>query len=161
MTSLNSIFFPSRSILSVTGDPTAISATRATNSSPSLNILAVQAKDNVIGMHACFLRRTTLLNVADDDAMTHAQRLHDFRRARPGIPGDADGAARDMPVPDNIVVNPNRHVHRQRKSDALRSAVLRGDHGVDPDHFAANVQQRPSAVSRINGRVGLNEALKL
>src|SRR5580704_15723243 len=66
-----------------------------------------------------------------------------------------------MSVPDNVVVDSHRHVHRKRESNALGSAVLRSDHGVDADHFSANVQQRSAAVARIDRRVSLNKALKL
>jgi hypothetical protein len=65
------------------------------------------------------------------------------------------------PVADDVVVHAHGSIDRQCKSDALRSAVLRRDHGVDADHFAADVQQRTAAVARIDGGVGLNKALEL
>ena len=38
----------------------------------------------------------------------------------------------------------------------LWSAPFGGDHGVDADHLAARVQQRPAGVAGIDGRVGLD-----
>ena len=34
------------------------------------------------------------------------------------------------------------------------------DGGVDSDHVAVRIQQRPAAVARIDGRIGLDHALQ-
>ena len=74
------------------------------------------------------------------------------------MPGDRL-AAGHFAGSNNIVINARHHVDGQRKPDALVAAALRRDHGVDPDHFAADVEQRTAAVARIDGGVGLQEIL--
>ena len=47
------------------------------------------------------------------------------------------------------------------KADALVRSAGAGDRRVQADHFAAQVEQRPAAVARIDRRVGLQEVLIL
>src|SRR5262249_25304229 len=54
---------------------------------------------------------------------------------------------------------PNR-VGRNCKTNSLRATGGGGDCGVDTDHFAAKVDQRSTAVPRINRCIGLNETAK-
>src|SRR5207245_1293576 len=44
---------------------------------------------------------------------------------------------------------------------AIGRAAPRGDRRVDADHLPGQVDQRPAAVARIDGCVGLQEALEL
>src|SRR5205814_299302 len=46
--------------------------------------------------------------------------------------------------------------HGEADSDAALRAI---DHGVDPDGRAVRIEQRPAAVPRIDGRVGLDHVL--
>jgi len=73
----------------------------------------------------------------------------------------ADRTARNFAGLDNAVVDFGCGVDRHGKPDALIAARTGGDGRVDPDHFAANIQQRAAAVAGIDGRVGLQEVLEL
>ena len=48
-------------------------------------------------------------------------------------------------------------VDPDRKPDVLGIAA---DGGVDPDHLAIDVQQRPAGVARVDGGVGLDQVLE-
>ncbi len=62
---------------------------------------------------------------------------------------------------DNLVVDVDRRVGGQGKADAFIAAAARDDRRIDPDDFAGQVHQRPPGVSRVNGRIRLQEPLEL
>ena len=65
-----------------------------------------------------------------------------------------------LPVLDELPAHEHHHRDRDREADPLAAAGVAGDGRVEPDHLAANVDQRPTAVARIDGRVGLDEVLE-
>src|SRR5205814_2875062 len=62
---------------------------------------------------------------------------------------------------DELVVSLHDGVGRQGKSRTGVSVRVGENCGVDPDHFATHVHQRPTRVARINRRISLNERLEL
>ena len=81
-----------------------------------------------------------------------------------GIGGelDADGAARNAVIrPDQLVVDLSYRIRRHGKAHARVRTGLGQDGGVDADHFTRHIYQRATGIARVDGRVGLNERLKL
>ena len=126
-----------------------------------LHRLAVHGDDDVVGLQPGLVRRSALVHVADQYARAGAQPLEQLGLVVALVPFDSDGPARHPASPDDVVIHARHHIDGQREADALISAALRRDHGVDADHLAANIQQRSAAVAGIDGRIGLNEALQL
>src|SRR5579883_853196 len=125
-----------------------------------LDRFAIHRHDDVLRFDSGFVRRSALLDGADQDALIRSERLEQFGLIALG-PAHADGAASDLAGLNNVVVYASHHVDGQRKSDTLIPAALGRDHGVNADHFTANVQQRTAAVAGIDGGIGLDETLKL
>src|SRR5262249_18262951 len=121
---------------------------------------SVDAEHDVVRLEAGFIRRTILANVADDDAVVHAERPQRFG-LRIALPGNTDGTAGDFALANDVVIGAHHRVHGQREADALIAAAWRGNHGVHADHFALNIQEGSAAVAGVDGGIGLNEALKL
>jgi hypothetical protein len=63
-----------------------------------------------------------------------------------------------MRTPSQLELIDYRHggFRGHRKADADRTAGGRNDRGVDTDHLAVEVEQRPARVAAIDGGVGLN-----
>src|SRR5205085_12138793 len=61
----------------------------------------------------------------------------------------------DAPVFQQALEGGLHRVRWNREADPLRSATPRNDGRVDPDDFAAQIHQRPAAVSRIDRGVRL------
>ncbi len=73
---------------------------------------------------------------------------------------DADPAADDAAVGDDVAEHAAHHVHRNGEADALDADVLGDDGGVDADQRAARIDQRAAGVAEVDGRVGLDEVLE-
>ena len=60
--------------------------------------------------------------------------------------------------PNSLQLVDHRHrgLRRHREADADRTAGRRDDRGVDADHLAFEVEQRPARVAAIDGGVGLD-----
>ncbi len=70
---------------------------------------------------------------------------------------DAQPATNDLTVFDDRLHNVHRQLGRNGKADALRAAGLGKNRGIDADQIAAGVYQRTARVTRVDGRIGLNE----
>ena len=78
---------------------------------------------------------------------------HDATVERDRLAGDAEVPRRTRPCCSSCGMTQLRGVDRDREADRLRAA---DDRGVDADHLAARVQQRPARVARVERRVGLD-----
>ena len=86
-----------------------------------------------------------------------AEFLGDVRRD--GIDIDAEDAALDLAVLDQLVHDALDHVDRNGEADADIAAAARQNRGVDADQFAAQIDQRAAGIARIDRGVGLDEIL--
>src|SRR5262249_12671064 len=73
---------------------------------------------------------------------------------------DAQIAAFDLAAFYQLFGDAARHVRRDRESNADVGAGRRDDLRVDPHEFARRRDQRPSGITLIDRRVGLQKALK-
>ena len=73
---------------------------------------------------------------------------------------DAEPAARDLAVADDLLEHVARERDRDREADAQRAARLREDRAVDADQIARRVDQRAAGVAGIDRGVGLDEILE-
>ena len=69
----------------------------------------------------------------------------------------ADPAAHDVAGLDELVLDVDGDVDRDRERQAHVAARLAEDLRVDADDFAARVEQRAAGVARVDGHVGLDE----
>ena len=72
---------------------------------------------------------------------------------------DADVRAGHFAGLDKLPRDEHEHVRGDGEADSFVVARIAGDAGVDADHFALQVDQRPAAVAGIDGGVGLQEIL--
>ena len=75
---------------------------------------------------------------------------------RHGLDRDAEPSAHDAPVLLELREDLLQHPARDREPDRIR---LRVDRGVDPNHLAREVEQRPARVAGIDRGVGLDEVV--
>src|SRR5581483_10514915 len=120
----------------------------------------VNGRDDISGPDSALIRRTALGNALDDRSVSHAQGFQGYLRLKAAVQAHAQRPAGHPPDPDDIVISPRDHIDRQREADAFRAASAGRNHGVDANHFAADIQQRSPAVAGINGGVGLDEMLE-
>ena len=73
----------------------------------------------------------------------------------------ADRAARYFAVLHDLVIGVDCQVDGQGEADAFKVAAAAGDHGIDADDFAVDVEQRAAAIAAVDGCVSLQEALHL
>jgi hypothetical protein len=66
---------------------------------------------------------------------------------------------RTRPLSASCVTPPARG-WRDREADADRAARGRIDGGVDADHLAAQVEQRPAGIAAVDGGIGLDEIVE-
>src|SRR5277367_1400812 len=124
--------------------------------------LAVDVGDDVAGLQAGLIRGAARLDGFDDDAVRDAEFLQQHGIiAAIFLERDADRAARDLPVGDELIVNADHRRRRQREAHTFESAAPCVNGGVDADHFAGHVDERPAGITGINCGVRLNETLKL
>ena len=141
--------------------PTEASATRSISSWPARDRFSIESDDDVASFQAALFRGPAWLNLLHEDARRAAVAPHQFtipiliRAER-----NADRSARHFAGLDDLVIDLDRGVDGQRESDALIPAAAAGDHRVNADHFAVDVQQRTAAVAGVNGRIGLQEVLE-
>src|SRR6266404_304549 len=128
----------------------------------SLDRLSVYVRDDIAALQAGFFRRAAGLNTHDHHAIGSAKF---FQRNRIGaqifLETDADRAARNAPLLNQLVVNVYCHARGKSKSDTFVTAAARNDCRIDADHFTGQIHQGPTGVSRVDGSVGLQELLKL
>src|SRR5690606_17096158 len=76
---------------------------------------------------------------------------------------DAEIAADDPAVLDQLLHDAADEIHRDREADSLgrASPAALGHGGVDADELAAGVDERASGISDIDRRVGLDEILNI
>src|SRR5205823_7927693 len=72
---------------------------------------------------------------------------------------DANAAALDLTIRDQLVHDLAGHADRDRKADADIAASRCQDRGVDADNPALQIDERPAGIARVDRGVGLNEIL--
>ena len=119
---------------------------------------AIGAHDDVIGHQPSGRGRPVRLERGDHRArgVVDAGKPGVAARYRRGLRGDADEAAPHTAVQDQLAEHELRGVARDREADALRAA---DDRGIDTDHLAARIDQRPAGIAGIERRVGLDHIL--
>ncbi|RMT71390.1 hypothetical protein ALP41_00603 [Pseudomonas savastanoi pv. nerii] len=70
---------------------------------------------------------------------------------------DAQPATNDLTVLDDRLHDIHCQFGRNSEADALGAAGLGKNRGIDTDQIAAGVYQRTARVTRVDGRIGLNE----
>ena len=71
----------------------------------------------------------------------------------------AEPAANNLAVFDDRFHHLQRKLHRDGESDALRTAGLGNDGGVDADQVASCIHQRAARVATVDRSIGLDEVL--
>src|SRR5215467_2654743 len=104
--------------------------------------------------------RAVLQHAADEHAIDVLQRegSHELRRELLRL--DAEPAARDLPVADDLLEHGPGDRNRYRESYALRASARRKNHAVDADQIAARVDQCAARIAEIDRGIGLNEILE-
>src|ERR1700733_13695569 len=98
----------------------------------------VDVEQQVPGLQPGALRRTADVEIADDHArVLEPELLHLLLRHI--LRHDADPAADDAAVGDDVVEHPAHHVHGDREADALDADTLGDDRGVDAHQRAAGI----------------------
>ena len=78
-----------------------------------------------------------------------------------GFQSDAQKAALNFSVRQDLRADKLRFVRRQGETDSAVVARQRGDLRIHADRFAVHINQWAAAVPAIDGRVGLQKALKV
>ena len=130
-------------------------------SSPaSLHGDAVDRDDDVAGLDPRALRRRTLRHPGDQRAARFGRAPNSLAMSGVTlIDVDAEHAALDLAVLDQLVHDAFDHVDRDGEADADVAAAARQDGGVDAHQFAAQIHQRAAGIAGIDGGVGLDEVL--
>src|SRR5256886_16549528 len=88
-------------------------------------------------------------------SVLRAERLGQLGRQR--LDRDAEPAARDLSLRDQLGVDLPRHVRRNGEADA---GAAGHDRRVDADDLTLHVDERPAGVAGIDGGVGLEEVVE-
>src|SRR3984885_8105187 len=124
--------------------------------------LAVDIGDDIAGLQAGFIGGAAWLYGFEDDAVGDAEFLHEHRIvAAIFLESDADRAASDFAVGDELIVDVDYRGGRQREAHAFKTAAASVDGSVDADDFPGHVDERAAGISRVDGCVRLDETLKL
>src|SRR3989449_10382620 len=117
-------------------------------------------RSHVAGLYPGFPRGGIVARVAVHHDAADLLQTHRVGVLLPRIvDGDAHDGALHLPRLHELVHYRTRQVHRDRKAVAGIESGLARDRRVDADHLAADVHERPSRVTGIDGRDGLNEVL--
>src|ERR1022692_3006125 len=126
-----------------------------------LHLPAIDGNDGVARLQTSLVSRTVRRNVSDGDATGNPIDAG-HRRIRHGVELHSNRAARNFVLrSDELVVHLHHGIGRHRETDALVSSATGVNGSVDADHLARHVDQRTARIARIDGRVGLDERLKL
>ena len=99
----------------------------------------------------------TGVDVPEDHARPPLQPQPGRHRAGDGLRVDADLPASHTSSAPDLIVDVAHDVARGSEADAFVPAGLGDDGGVDPDHATTGVDQRATAVARVDGGVGLDD----
>src|SRR5690606_20063165 len=119
--------------------------------------LAVELHDHVAHLEAAFFGRAAGLYRVDERTRGFRQPERFGHFLGDGLNAHADAAAGHLARGAQLVLNVHGHVDRYGERQAHEAAGAAVDLGVDPDHFAAQVEQRAARVARVHGDVGLDE----
>src|ERR1700722_18251442 len=119
----------------------------------------VDRGEQVPGLQPRLLGWAADVEVADHDARLRQTELARLI-VREVLGHDADPAADDAPVRDDLAQDPAHHVDRDRKADALDADVLGDDGGVDAYQRPGRIHQGTAGVAEVDGSIGLNEVLE-
>src|SRR4051794_27808985 len=125
----------------------------------AMDLDPIDGDHDVAALQTRALGRRTRFDLGDDGAFgsTNAHRFRNL--GREVLQGDANSAAADFTIFDDLVHDGARHVDRDREPDADIAAAWRQDSGVDPDQPAAQIDERAARVAWVDRGVGLDEVL--
>ena len=125
------------------------------------HFLAVDLGDDIADFQASLGARRIRFDLGHHraDGVVHVEEL---RVVRSDV-GNSDShvAVRHLAKLDQLLHRGTHDLRRNGESHAGERTRGRDQEGIDPDHFTARVHQRTAGVSRIDGRVGLNELARL
>src|SRR5262245_31758389 len=121
------------------------------------NLRAREIHDHVLRLEAGVGSRRLGLNIGHQRSLVVGQLKLRSQRGIDLLNADAQVGAVDFAVLRKLRADPLGEINRDREADALESAARRSDGRVDADYFALQIDQRPTAITRIDGRVSLNE----
>ena len=120
-----------------------------------LRRLAVDRHQDVAGLQAGRLRRPARPDVRHDHPGVARQAEAAGHLRRDGLQAHAHFLPPQLPV---LLELPERRAHRRarnREAESVAAARRREDERVDADDLAADVDERPARVARVDRRVGL------
>ena len=122
---------------------------------------AVEFQNHIVRLQLGVRRRRILRNARNMRPVRprHAK-LSGGRGVELPVQLHAQVSPRNAAAIDQLIGDDLDHVNRNREANAFAAAGTGGDGGVHADHFALQIQQRPAAIARIDGRIGLHEILK-
>ena len=123
------------------------------------DFLAVELRHHVAVLQPGLVRRSVCNHVADERAGWRFEVEFLRERRRDVLNHDAQITAGDVAIFDKAFHHGAGQIGRDGKPNALAAARITQDGGVDADQPAVNVHQRTAGISRIDGRVGLDEIL--
>src|SRR5690606_3220238 len=124
-----------------------------------LDGLAVHRHDDVTDLDARRFGRRAGLDLADERALVDAEAERFVERGRDVLNPDADPAASDLAVLEQLADDPLNHVARYREADADVAAGRREDGGIDSLQRAVHPDERASRVAGVDRRIRLDEIL--
>src|SRR6202041_1731882 len=123
---------------------------------------SVDVGDHVAGLQAGFISGAAGFDCFHHDSVGRAELLEQHGIvATLVLKSDANGAAGDFAVGDELVVNVDDRVGGHGEADAFERTAFGVNGGVDADYFAGHIDERAAGVSGVDGGVSLNETLKL
>src|SRR5438552_3233456 len=124
----------------------------------ALRWLFVKAHDDVAFAYSAFSGGTILLERYNQDSAFNRQVViaHDSAWQRNILARQADVTAANSTVANQTAGDELGSIDRCRKTDSLRRQNHRG---VDANHFAARVDQWPTRIAGVEGRVCLNHGI--
>src|SRR2546422_2003299 len=123
------------------------------------NLVPGKLHDYVPGFHTGLLRRGALHHGRDQCACSVGA-LEALRELLgEGLDRHTEPAALDLTVRGELRNNRLGHARGHREAATHRPAALADDRGVDTDNLPSGVDQRTTAIPRVDGGVGLNEVV--
>src|SRR6185369_1394237 len=122
-------------------------------------LFAVELRDDIADFHARLVGRSVFGNVCHQRAVTliHAKTFGNLGGYF--LDQHAEVAARNFAFAAQLRQQLFHEIDGYRKTDPDVAAAPGEYRGVDPDHFAAQIDQRAARVSRVDRGVGLNEVV--
>ncbi len=125
----------------------------------ALHLATVDRQHDIAGFELRLGRRGAGLYCADYGALVLRQRKGLGQLGGQVLNADAQQAAADLAMFDQLDLDLIHHIGRNRETDADVAPGRCQNRGVDADQFTVQVDQRAAGVAGIDRRVGLDEVL--